>query len=819
MPTQLINKPALHFAPGVIIHPAKLLCLLEQYSKDVKIISLDCFDTLIWRKTAAPIDVFYDLQHRPAFQALELSAELRIKAESKARQAKKFTQGHSEVQLEDIYYAFFPKLTPVQIDALIEDELAAETAACYAFPPILEFIRAAHACGLKIIIVSDTYFTQPQMRLLLKAILPLDVISAISDIFCSSEWKRSKSNGLFESVICELGEPLESILHIGDHPVADVEGAKQYGILAFQLSHYDRHLAELLRMQVLSATFMDSSIRNTRSLASPFNGVLAAAEFSSDKAEGLLGYATLGPLMYSFAHFIQEKIEQLSQQGKNPKVIFLMRDANLPFSACEAFLGKKIGARIYISRFSALAASFRSSETVNNYLMDIVKTMRFADACRQLLLPDEIVKFILASVHDSNDPQNTFIELIQQTSTLTIIFKRSREYYFRLKKYLEKEVALEKGDTLLFIDLGYSGTAQRELAPVFQEDMDVEIIGCYLIALRTPGWRASRSGLLDPSWCDDNAMHMLVSYIALLEQLCTSSDKSVIDYDEDGKPIFLDSTISSQQYERLQLIQNECVRFIKDAKRFFQTTSSVFTHFMFREVARAALCRLLFFQTESELKYLQTFNFDLNLGTQEVLPLFNLEKGLTGLRRRGLLFMEKDLRSMRTNYPAELRSAGLELTLTLMLAHRLGLNLRMKDFSFRKETVRIIATRGQDKFVADLDAAPTYDGFFSLIVPVCQGDFQVQLLLGRRYSWVQIECIQYIHAAALLKNMESRYTRNAWDTVVLHDVNDKGNGLSEYLTTESSLFIKPPQEMADENIVVRVVFRPLALRGQSDAKF
>ena len=43
------------------IRPDSLPYLLDEAPKDVEYLSLDCFDTLIWRNVNVPADVFADL--------------------------------------------------------------------------------------------------------------------------------------------------------------------------------------------------------------------------------------------------------------------------------------------------------------------------------------------------------------------------------------------------------------------------------------------------------------------------------------------------------------------------------------------------------------------------------------------------------------------------------------------------------------------------------------------------------------------------------------------------------------------------------------
>lgn len=793
------------------MNATQLLHLIDQCDNTINLISLDCFDTLLWRKTSSPIDVFYDLQHKPIFKELNFTAELRVRAEAKARQKMFYKRGHGEVTLDDIYRSNFPDATNEQLNALIEEELTAENDVCYAFPSMIELIRKANAKGLGVIIVSDTYLQRSQLHELLENKLPLDVMDCIRDIFCSSEWKASKVNGLFTHVLNQLNVDEQSILHIGDHPLADVKSAKEHGLQAIQFIHHNDEMAELLRMHTLAASFMDPTIRSTRGLINPFKGVLASNLASNLQPENLIGYASLGPLMYCFSQFLLDEIEVLKQKSKKLKILFLMRDAYLPYLACEVLMDEKVGHRVSISRFVAYAASFRNKIDVDDYLMGIATVFRFDDVCRQLLLPDDIATSLIETAESSTHPRKMFIKLIQQPSILDIIFKQSKSYFQRLIKYLENEVDLQPGDTLVFIDLGYSGTAQKQLEQVFRNEMGIEIIGRYLIALPTPNWQTSKRGLLDSFSCDYKSMNMLVSYIALLEQLCTSSDNSVIDYSDDGQPIYSDTSILKKQYEKLKTIQDECIRFVSEAKQFFIKASINLAYAVLRDIVKSELCRLLFFQSSKELSYLKTFNFDLNLGTDEILPLFDLHKGLSGLRRRGLLFMETNFKTMRTNYPIELRSAGLELSFTLMLTHKLGLNLRTNELSLRRQNINIIAFRDSEEVRATLQALPTYDGYFAVIVPICEGNYHAQILFGEHYKWIQVECAEYVYADALHGNKESDHTYDAWSDITLNNIHQRDKGLFECTSLQGSFMITPTSDITENNFILRIVFRPLVL--------
>lgn len=260
------------------------------------------------------------------------------------------------------------------------------------------------------------------------------------------------------------------------------------------------------------------------------------------------------------------------------------------------------------------------------------------------------------------------------------------------------------------------------------------------------------------------------------------------------------------------MIQAECIRFAKEANQFFKTANTQLSLHLLRDTALAELTRMLFLPTASELEYLQSFEFDLNLGTRDLLNVFDKEKGLTGLRRRGLYFMEKNLQSMRTNYPAELRSAGLELVLTLMAQHRIGFDLRADDLSLRRETLNVIAIHGGNATQTSIQASPTHDGYFALIVPVGYGDFQIGVQFGLNYKWVQIESTELIVTSALYSSRESNHTEDAAANIIVDQMSDKGSGLFECLSNTSLLVYVPQGRRGDHHYALRIIFRPIEIK-------
>lgn len=168
-------------------HDSRLHKAFEQIaSGKVKVLSLDIFDTLLWRKVPQPQDLFLLLGKR--FQeegwllpgiTPQIFAILRERGELLARKEKKYLLGTSELTLLEIYWklqGIFVKLTlkemltgalpgiyetdlssAVQIEIEVEKKIIRHNR---FFEPL---IGAAQRSKIPIVLVSNTYFEEIQL--------------------------------------------------------------------------------------------------------------------------------------------------------------------------------------------------------------------------------------------------------------------------------------------------------------------------------------------------------------------------------------------------------------------------------------------------------------------------------------------------------------------------------------------------------------------------------------------------------------------------------------------------------------------------------
>ena len=110
-------------------------------------LSLDCFDTLIWRNVHKPADRSGSRFGRPSRQRVRTSA---------ARTQASLAARRNEVTIEEIYTALLPSAKDEERQAYLARELEAEAQHCYAFEPTAALIREAKARA-EVAVVSGTY--------------------------------------------------------------------------------------------------------------------------------------------------------------------------------------------------------------------------------------------------------------------------------------------------------------------------------------------------------------------------------------------------------------------------------------------------------------------------------------------------------------------------------------------------------------------------------------------------------------------------------------------------------------------------------------
>jgi FMN phosphatase YigB (HAD superfamily) len=773
------------------IKAGEIATLLDRAPRDVRVLSLDCFDTLIWRNAQAPIDVFADLGMGGAW--------MRCRAEDRARQRAMFGGAGSEVSIEDIYRSLRPSAGPAEIDAAVSREIEAEARHCFAFAPTVALMRAAREKGLRIVIVSDTYLSEAQLRALIQSAAGDEVIGLIDQIFCSSQFGMSKAAGLFEPVLEALSVAPGAILHVGDNEQADQVAPAALGIATAFFRQFDAECVQRLRLEAAASTILDPATRVERPAAQPHRPQLSLR--TEEDPVFALGHDVLGPLMHAFARWIESEAAALAETaGRAPKIVFLLRDGHLPQRVFEAATGIRAAAA-EISRFTARRAGFTGETAIRDYLAAQARHQRILVLARQLGLNREEAEKL------GRGGQAAFDKAALAPQNVRKIVERSAHFADKLFAHLQRQ-GVERGDTVMLVDLGYNGTVQNHLEPVLRDRFDLRLAGRYLLLREEEETGFDKKGLIDTRHYDVNALHALSGPIAIVEQLCTIAQGSVENYSPNGEPLRKGAGAKGAQNAIRDHVQQGCVAFAEDASAGFHTIAESDDPEARRRMAAAILARLLFMPTTTEVGIFAAFEHDVNLGTDDMVQLLDVAQSAEGLRRRGFFYLNG---AERMYLPGELQPHGLPLNLSFFSANRFGLDLRSGDFRCGTVKLPVILADERSQVAIEVEAHATHDGYYLATVPIGAGRFAAGLQFGALADWVQIDEAAFYPVAGFNQEGPGESRAPLAAPAIHENMAEEAPGLFR-CGPASLMLVPPPAGLTGEPHLLAITFRPIVRR-------
>jgi hypothetical protein len=337
--------------------------------------------------------------------------------------------------------------------------------------------------------------------------------------------------------------------------------------------------------------------------------------------------------------------------------------------------------------------------------------------------------------------------------------------------------------------------------------MNLHVAGRYLLLREEQPTGLDKQGLIDARHYDFRAVDMLCDPIAVVEQLCTIAQGSVVDYKWDGAPVRKAAGIKSQQSATRDRAQAGAIAFATESARIPLPGDAD----AWRQAATAALARLLFMPMPEELEVLRCFDHDVNLGTEDVVPLLDADAALAGLKSRGLPYL---MHANRLYIPGEIREQGLALNLSMLAWRRFGLEVTTGDMAGTALQVPVILVDAEGQTVVDIDAHPTHDGFYAMAVPIGAGRFTAGVQWGAAFECVQIESARFFVA-------ESFGMVNDAVSVAAPVIHDGMETIADGLfrcTGPAALTMAPaPQLQRETDILLHIVFRPVLRRASASA--
>ena len=563
-----------------------------------KVVSFDCFDTLVVRPFLAPTDLFHllDVYINREFPSVDycVFTNIRMTAEQRARERKHLTApSWEDVTLDEIYAEvaeMCPAMAPY-LEKIKAKEIELEIRYCNTRKIGKELLKCALAHGKRVICTSDMYLPAEVIR----EILHKNGYDEIQKLYLSCEVGLTKSSGhLYRYVLKEeglAGFP-EAIVHIGDNWSSDVEKAQSYDIRSYHLPkpadlfrnenpgiytggsyypifcaqngvNYGYSMTEFWGMRCMMAVVANKLFDN------PFVFYHPETDFNIDSYT--IGYYLLG--MYTFA--LTDWLQKETIENSYDNLCFMARDGYLMYHAFQ-MLNNVYHSKInlhytHLSRKALLPLMITKEEDFyamyNNFTLGTLTPRAFLKIATPIV-NQEKMKRACDTVERQQIPFNKPFQNIESFMKFGKLFfteffdvDAAAKYRENFKNYMDKQFY---GKSATF-DVGYSARGES----ILKENFGYNVTAYYVhINNDRP------LGRMQKSQTAVKTLYPTTPFITgfIREQLMSELAPSCLEYREQNGtfgPYFEDVHFNLQTSFVTQTMQDAALDFVGDMVRIF----------------------------------------------------------------------------------------------------------------------------------------------------------------------------------------------------------------------------------------------------------
>ena len=592
-------------------------------SDTVDALCLDVFDTLLLRAVPEPAAAFTLLGERlrvagrlPGGMAPEVFAQLRTAAESRAREVSSRTRNTVECRLLEIYDQLADALPHAGAPAeLAELEVELERDICRADLGVADLIGQVMELGKPIYLVSDTYYSANQLRRLLER--PELHGFAFTGIYTSSDAAVNKGAGLlpagdarpqslFDVLLGDVKLPASRLVHLGDHPEADLRGARLAGLQAVLYPKLTGHLKQVLEREGTAPVHLtvDDAIdvvQGDFGLTAVRARTLARSEADAVPA-GLKRYwetgaTVFGPALAGFAEWVVARAQAFGVTH----ISCLLREGDflsqlIREQAEEAGIGVSM---LWVSRqVCALSAVYEGTAKELEAFLTRRRAPTVGQLAEQLGVPVNDVPALADLVDlrlDTPGVATTALEAIaaqpQVRGTIVVRAARQRE---RLLRYLDTQ--LPDSGVALVVDLGWGGTIQTLLSRILHSaGRPLHLVGLY-VATNATGLERRLDGIEMEGYLasygePEQLFSPVIRSPEMLEQLCMPDYGSLVGFDEQLRPLLSPLRMSRTQEAQKAAAQNGVKAFCSEWLRYRRSENPIPS--LDSDAAREQLLRMM----------------------------------------------------------------------------------------------------------------------------------------------------------------------------------------------------------------------------------
>lgn len=483
---------------------------MGEISKLKPLISLDIFDTAIFRKVFLPTDIFKVVENKIGNNFYQ---ERIIAQNTVAAKVPNYT-------ILDVYNAMPRKFSP-------KEEILAEMTLTEANPYILDLYNKKE---YDFVFISDMYLPSVVLKKILENAGYKD-----PQVFVSCEEKALKGGGkLFIKVQEKLGRPIYK--HIGDNYNADIKGAQKAGIL-----HTEFVGPPIYKKQTTVPVLQNPILRK----------LLINNDIYSESTADKIGYL-FAPLVLCFLKELLNEESELATQ-----IYFNARDGFVFYLVAKYLL--KTQKKIKYCRFSRKSVhlanfntDFPLSHEINKYTMSFFLTLR-VKTLRDIL--------DMLNIKEVNHPLlDEYIEFSPKKQSIIKEFVLSIEDLLRQKAIKEREninkyiefLGMKDGD--LFVDLGHFGSMQSIIYNVANIKLRGRYVHMYDASRAFSNVILEKTSFLPKDY--------LKLYTGIAELVFTEPRGTVVGYNDRGIPVLAKD--SSHRKEVSKSIIKGIIRGVKD---------------------------------------------------------------------------------------------------------------------------------------------------------------------------------------------------------------------------------------------------------------
>lgn len=542
------------------------------------VLSLDVFDTLLWRRVPEPIDIFVQVGAELIDQGCLASgvsalqfAELRAAAEKQSRATMEAQTGSREIVLDHIYELMSGHIfrTLNDQESAVDLEVACECKSMVLDQDIVTLMEIACANSIRVVLTSDTYFTRDQLLQFLTE-AGLEDAQIPETIYISNEYGRPKWRDLFDGILADLAVPADRMVHVGDNVAADVTPCAMRGIAHV---FYDKW-SEVPRAQgrevVRSASDQpvwlgaggDYGLTGLRSRLAHRIPQNVSGELGSC---WVYGATVLAPLFAAYAKWVADVS---SAEGAN--VLGLMREgrflSQLVSSVAQSQAVDLTFGELWVSRRAVVRAALWPDDLS---LLPQAISYCPGPSTDEVLEQMGLCRADLAGVfqdpaavdlHAMGGVQALLTGISQSQDLQTKVAAHSARQRKNLMTHLDQHAVFQDEAPIHLLDLGYAGTIQTVLQKILDyEGRPVRLSGLY-IAVNAKGKERVLAGgdlraLISEGGYKSNLVKLLERTPDILEHACMCPEGSLDSFDDAGQPVLLPSQRPASQITQMEAMQ------------------------------------------------------------------------------------------------------------------------------------------------------------------------------------------------------------------------------------------------------------------------